>query len=197
MSCISDRGPPLTFPVSPSYTPCHLQALSSMLDKEVWKRLPAQLPSLAEALAARSSSSDEVGGTEGGGAHDAPHVGGLNPAAAAAAAAANGGFQPFEHWVVSGNPWRRQTSPRTARRRAAVAATLGFGGTGNGLEDGPAAAALEVDEYGVPRTASTTPSAGLLGPGEAADGASGLTSEDTELDDVFGGCLCGRQGVGP
>lgn len=164
-------------PVSLRCTSAHplalfcLQALSSMLDKEVWKRLPAHLPSMAEALAARSSSSDEVGGA---------------PASSirAAGASSNGGFPDFEQFVISGNPWRRQQSPRGRRRQQ----QLGFGGAaGSGVDDSQAGRALEVDEYGVPRSASNTPSAAAA-QSEAQD-STGFTEDgeaDAEPEDVYG-----------
>lgn len=50
-----------------------------MLDKEMWKRLPVAMPSLAEALLHRSGSEDAVGSSA-----------------------------DFEQHVTRGNPWRRQ-----------------------------------------------------------------------------------------
>lgn len=145
-----------------------------MLDKEVWKRLPAHLPSLAEALAARSSSSDEVGG--------AP-ASSLGPAGGGGTNS-NGGFPPFERFVVGGNPWRRQQSPRGRRQQQ----QLGFGGAaGSGLDDSQAGRALDVDEYGVPRSASNTPLTAAR-PEQAQD-STGFTEDaeaDAEPDDVYG-----------
>ncbi|KAL4422269.1 hypothetical protein ABPG75_008466 [Micractinium tetrahymenae] len=155
------------------YHHSNVEALSSMLDKEVWKRLPAQLPSLAEALAARSSSSDEVGGSSS------------LSGAGSSGASANGGFPPFEQFVVGGNPWRRQQSPRGRRRQQ----QLGFGGAaGSGLDDTQAGRALEVDEYGVPRSASNTPSAAAA-QAEVGQDSTGFTEDgeaDAEPDDVYG-----------
>lgn len=167
------KPPPQPHFLPPAYSS---QALSSILDKEVWKRLPAQLPSMAEALAARSSSSDELGG---GTASSSTTSG--------SGGSANGGFPPFEQFVIGGNPWRRQQSPRGRRRQQ----QLGFGGAaGSGLDDSQAGRALEVDEYGIPRTASSTPSmTAAVTQSELDQDSTGFTEDgeaDAEPDDVYG-----------
>lgn len=105
-----------------------------MLDKEMWRPLPAVLPSLVAAAsgtatAAARSSSDE---------------GGLPPPSS---------YADFETVVSMGNPWRRQQG---SLRHKLPLQQLGFGGTSAG--DTAAAAHLEVDEYGVPLSAPATPS---------------------------------------
>ena len=170
-----------------------------MLDKELWKRLPAVLPSLADVLNARSSSSDEAVGSSGGG------TGSSSSTAGGGSSSTGGGGGPlseFERFVVQGNPWRKQQSPRRGRRGAGAGQQqqLGFGGSA-GTDDSTAARQLEVDEYGVPRTASNTPSASAAGGGGggrsgSAQSEGGVTedgeTEDGEVlqeeenDDVFG-----------
>lgn len=151
--------------------PHPVQALSSMLDQELWKRLPAPLPSLAEALAARSSSSDEVGGSGTG-----------------SSAAAAGDYAAFEAFVVRGNPWRKQQSPRR-HRQAAV--SLGLGGAAAAASSAPdGGARLEVDEYGVPRASSGSlsmrGSAGGSRPGSAQSaGSLGASRSGTEGDELI------------
>jgi hypothetical protein len=174
-----------------------------MLDKELWKRLPAALPSLADVLNARSNSSDEAGGSSGG-----------------AGGGGGGSLPQFERFVVQGNPWRKQQSPRRGRRGAGAGRQqqqqqqqqqLGFGGSA-GTDDSSAARQLEVDEYGVPRSASNTPSASAAGGGGGGGGGRGssaqseagatedggtedgeLLQQEEEPDDVFGEhCAVGR-----
>ena len=144
-----------------------------MLDQELWKRLPAPLPSLAEALAARSSSADEVEGS--------------GPAAVGTPAALAGDYGAFEAFVVRGNPWRKQQSPRRHRHAAAA---VGMSGEAVTMGGGPAAARLEVDEYGVPRAASGSlsmpGSAGGSRPGSAqAAGSLGASRSGTEGDELM------------
>lgn len=141
-----------------------------MLDQELWKRLPAPLPSLADALAARSSSSDEV---------------------AAANRAGSGDCAAFEAFVVRGNPWRKQSSPQ--RHRHAAVAALGPGSGAAAASSGGRAAAAqqqEVDEYGVPRAGSgalSMPgSAAASRPGSAQSGPSvGPSRSGTEADELI------------
>lgn len=153
-----------------------LQALSSMLDQELWKRLPAPLPSLAEALAARSSSSDEVGGN------------GSSGSGSAAAGAAAGDYAAFEAFVVRGNPWRKQQSPRRHRQPAVLP---GLGTAAATSSSAPAAAVRqEVDEYGVPRAGSGSlsmpGSAGGSRPGSAQSaGSAGASRSGTEGDELI------------
>ena len=181
-----------------------LQALSSILDKELWKRLPATLPSLADALAARGGvggSSSSIGDSYGGGGCGGGGGGGESMA-------------EFERFVVQGNPWRKQQSPRGgkgSRQRAALSQRqhqLGFGGSAAGAANGGDGGAQqqqqqrwrpEVDEYGVPRSAASTPTAaGGGGDGDSLCGSSqaeavGAGSEldaeaeaEEESEDVFG-----------
>lgn len=56
-----------------------VQALNSMLDKELWKRLPVTVPSMGETIATHHGSEDGVDS-----------------------------FADFEFFVTRGNPWRRQ-----------------------------------------------------------------------------------------
>jgi hypothetical protein len=158
------------------YHHSNIEALSSMLDQELWKRLPAPLPSLAEALAARSSSTDEVGGSGTG-------------SGGSAATALSGDYAAFEAFVVRGNPWRKQQSPRRHRRTAAA---LGLGSTvaaaGSGALAAPAR--LQVDEYGVPRadsgSLSMPGSAGGSRPGSAQSaGSVGASRSGTEGDELI------------
>lgn len=141
-----------------------------MLDQELWKRLPAPLPSLAEALMARSSSTDEVGGSGTG----------------SSSGAAAGDYAAFEAFVVRGNPWRKQQSPRRHRH---AAAQLGLGGTA-AATGSSASARLEVDEYGVPRAGSGSlsmpASAGGSRPSSAQSaGSVGASRSGTEGDELI------------
>ncbi|KAI7841037.1 hypothetical protein COHA_005265 [Chlorella ohadii] len=158
------------------YHHSNIEALSSMLDQELWKRLPAPLPSLAEALAARSSSSDEVGGN------------GSSGSGSAAAGAAAGDYAAFEAFVVRGNPWRKQQSPRRHRQPAALP---GLGAAAATSSSALAAAIRqEVDEYGVPRAGSGSlsmpSSAGGSRPGSAQSaGSAGASRSGTEGDELI------------
>jgi hypothetical protein len=176
-----------------------------MLDKELWKRLPAALPSLSDVLNARSSSSDEAGGSGGVGSSGTGGGGGSGGGSNGGQGGGGGGSLPeFERFVVQGNPWRKQQSPRRGRRGAGAGQQqqqLGFGGSA-GTDDSTAARQLEVDEYGVPRTASNTPSSAAGGGGgggrsRSAQSEAGATEDggtedgellerDEEPDDVFG-----------
>jgi hypothetical protein len=102
-----------------------------MLDKELWGKLPAELPSLAAALRGRPSSGDERGGgSSGSSPASSPAVAaqlGAEGRHGAGDGGSSGGEHPlaaFERWVVQGNPWRKQGSPRRRRQQQ-----LGFGGS--------------------------------------------------------------------
>jgi hypothetical protein len=91
--------------------------------------------------------------------------------------------------VVLGNPWRKQRSPR---RRHGGGGTLpqqlGFGGSpGADADDSRGARLLDVDEYGVPRTASNAPSGGAAsrpGSGSTHSGSAGAVSDsEAEAED--------------
>ena len=166
-----------------------------MLDKELWKLLPAPLPSIVDALAARTSSSDEGGG---GGMDRSGSPGHLD----AAPPGPPGDYAAFEAVVVQGNPWRKQQTPR--RRRAL--AQLGFGGSAaGGADDGRAARQLEVDEYGMPLGPSPGGALGSAAPNRGgsaqSEGAGGGTSGSELIDlgeeasEVYGAPWAGRAQV--
>lgn len=179
----STELPPAPTPPSPALHLLYPQALSSILDQEMWKRLPAALPSLAHALAARNSSSDEAG------SNGLPSPGGNAVSLGSAAAQRLGGYAAFERVVVQGNPWRKQQSPR---RRRPLAPPAGFGAAADGSSQG--VRQLEVDEYGVPLSAGSTPSAavadavgGSSRPGSAQWEAAGGSRGGTEGEEAAGG----------
>ena len=126
------------------------QALNSMLDREMWQRLPVALPSLVEAISGEKSTAAPAAALPG--AAQQPSLSPL-PLQSTAAGAAPPDFAAL---VAAGNPWRRRSgAPRraAAQRASPPAPRLGFAGA-TPMEDGRPASKLEVDEYGIPRTAS-------------------------------------------
>ncbi|KAL0023872.1 hypothetical protein WJX79_002364 [Trebouxia sp. C0005] len=120
-----------------AYHSSNLEALHSMLDKELWRRLPSfgeVVPSLQHALRKPSQTGSL---TSPGPVQD--------------------GAKPFEITVAGGNPWRQRQRRSPKRDRPASAHgpfRLGFAGS-SVLEEDRASRRLEVDDQGLPRQAST------------------------------------------
>ncbi|BDA42201.1 probable Syndetin [Coccomyxa sp. Obi] len=105
----------------------NLEALHSMLDKELWRRLPsagAEAGNLWQGIAAQGKMQ-------------------------------KGNVGSFDKILSAGNPWRRKHLRRRLAKQgtAVVSFQLGFGGA-SALEEDRAARKLEVDEHGIARRVS-------------------------------------------
>ncbi|KAK9817254.1 hypothetical protein WJX72_011915 [[Myrmecia] bisecta] len=112
-----------------SFHASNLEALNSMLEKELWRRLPTMegLPSIATALRQPTYSESLP----------VADVSSKDP-------------KLFAHWASAGNPWRIRRRRSPAGKRPGGVFRLGFAGS-TVLDEDRASKRLEVDEHGLPR----------------------------------------------
>lgn len=151
-----------------AYHESNLEALNSMLDKEMWKRLPVELPPLISGIRRASTSSNPVEqhplaiisseDNENGRIEDPL----LNTPSSTRIMTPEG--PSFDELLLRGNPWRRprpgggvsssHASPTHPHARLHPLPRLGFSGASVLDEKGTAAAALDVDEDGISHSQS-------------------------------------------